>query len=275
MTKGRIIHGLCLWAALLLTLTASAQADTRGDVVRYRHAYPLADATRSVVQGRQVGVAARSGEARRPSCRLPGASLSLAPRERAIELRQLSINLRTCRATFERGVPPKGTEGASSGRPQSAGADRGGGGRATGVHTAARGYTWGGYSRAWTTDARTGRILSTVRSGADWSSSGGCIADDPNVWYRSIADTSTGWFHVMRPRWSVIDTRCSYVVSSVNADFRDRRFRGCSDGPVVDTHYRRVRFVGYPNGNIKGFRRSWNDPSCYPVLVSHLALYRR
>ena len=273
MTKGRIFRGLGLFAGLLLTLTGSAQADTHGDVVRHQHAYPLADATRSVVQGRQVGVAARSAETRRSSCRMPGASLSLAAGERAIELRQVSINLRTCRATFERGVPPKGTEGSTSERPQSAGADRGGGGRASGVQSAAREYTWGGYSKAWYTDARTGRVLNSVRSGADWNGSGGCIGDN-SVWYRTWADRYTGWFHVSR-RWSFINTRCDYVVSSVNAHFRDRQFRGCSDGPVVDIHYRRARFVGYPNGNMKGSRTSWTDPSCYPRFVAHLALYRR
>ncbi len=273
MTKGRIIHGLGLWAVLLLALAGSAQADTHGDVVKYRHAYPLADSTRSVVQGRQVGVAARSAETRRPSCRLPGASLLLRPGERAIELRQLSINLRTCRATFERGIPPKWTERSSSARPQSAAADRGAGGRADGVHAAAREYTWGGHSKAWYSDARTGRVLNTVRSGADWDGSGGCVGAN-SVWYRTWADRYTGWFHVSR-RWSSITTRCAYVVSSVNAHFRDPQFRGCSAGPELNAHYRRVRFVGYANGNIKGSRTSWTDPSCYPHLIAHLALYRR
>ncbi|MDQ4072407.1 MAG: hypothetical protein M3088_05975, partial [Actinomycetota bacterium] len=101
MTKGRIIYGLGLSAGLLLVLAGPAQADKHGDVIKYRHAYPLEDATRSVVQGRQVSAAGRNAETR-PSCRLPGASVSLARHERAIELRQLSINLRTCRATFER-----------------------------------------------------------------------------------------------------------------------------------------------------------------------------
>jgi hypothetical protein len=275
MTKGRIIHGLGLCAGLLLALAGSAQADRHGDVIKYRHAYPLADAKRSVVQGRQVGAAARSGDTRRPTCRLPGASVSLARHERAIELRQLSINLRTCRATFERGVPPPGTEGSSSERPQAAAADRGqgGGGRATGVHAAAREYTFGGSSRAWYTDARTGRTLNVVRSGAVWNASGGCIGDN-SVFYRTFADGSTGWFNVSR-RWSYINDRCRYLVSSTNAHFRDNSFTGCDDGPEVNIHYSRVRLVGYPNGNMRGSRTSWSDPSCYPILVSHIALYRR
>ncbi len=273
MTKGRIIQGLGLCAGLLLALAGSAQADSHGDVVRFQQPYPLADSTRSVVQGRQVAVAARGSETRRPSCRLPRASVSLARDERAIESRQLSINLRTCRATFERGVPPKWTEGSSPVRQQSAGADRGEGSRAAGVRAAARAYTFGGYSKAWYTDARTGRILNSVRSGADWNRSGGCVGAN-NVWFRTFADSFTGWSQVSR-RWSYINTRCDYVVSSTNAHFRDRKFSGCSDGPVVDAHYSRVRFVGYPNGNAKGYRRSWIEPSCYPVLVAHLALYRR
>ena len=274
MRKGRIIHGLGLSAGLLLALAGSAQADMHGDVIKYRHAYPLEDAKRSVVQGRQVGVAARSAETR-PSCRLPGASVSLARGERAVELRQLSINLRTCRATFEEGVPPKGTEGSSSQSPQSAAADRGqGGGGATGVQAAAREeYAFGGSSRAWYTDARTGRTLNAVRSGAVWNASGGCIGTN-SVFYRTFADTPTGWFHVSR-RWSYINDRCRYLVSSTNAHFRDNNFPGCDDGPEVDIHYSRVRLVGYPNGNMRGSRTSWSDPNCYPLLVAHLALYRK
>lgn len=273
MTKGRITYGLGLCAGLLLSLAGSAQADKHGDVVKYRHAYPLADSTRSVVQGRQVAVAASRGEPRRPSCRLPRASVSLAPHERAIEYRQLSINLRTCRATFERGVPPPGREGSPSEKPQSAGAKRGQGGRAAGVQSAAREYDFWGYSKAWYTDARTGRILNSVRSGADWNTSGGCV-DASRVWFRTFADRFTGWFEVSH-RWSYINTRCRYVISSTNAHFRDRNFSGCSDGPMVDTFYSRVRFVGYANGNMRGSRTSWSEPSCYPVLVSHLALYRK
>ncbi|MDQ4071567.1 MAG: hypothetical protein M3088_01655, partial [Actinomycetota bacterium] len=211
----------------------------------------------------------------RPSCRLPGASVSLARHERAIELRQLSINLRTCRATFERGVPPKGTEGSASEGSKSAAADRGqGGGGGTGVKAAARAeYTYGGSSRAWYTDARSGRTLNVVRSGAVWNASGGCIGTN-SVFYRTFADAATGWFHVSR-RWSYINNRCRYLVSSTNAHFRDNNFPGCDDGPVVNIHYSRVRLVGYPNGNMRGSRTSWSDPNCYPHLVAHLALYRK
>lgn len=268
MTKGRIIHCLGLSVGVLLALAGSAQADRH--VVKYRHAYPLADAKRSVVQGQQVGAAARNA---RPSCRMPRASLSLARHQRAIELRQVSINLRTCRAVFERGVPPKGTEGSPSDKPQSAGAARGDGGAGTGVHAAAREYTWGGSSRAWYTDARNGRTLHVVRSGAVWNASGGCIGDN-SVFYRTFADAATGWFHVSR-RWSYINDRCRYLISSTNARFRDRNFTGCDDGPEVDAFYNRVRFVGYANGNMRGSRTSWTEPSCFPVLVAHLALYRR
>ena len=225
MTKGRIIHCLGLSAGLLLALSGSAQADTHGDVVKSRQPYPLAEAKRSVVQGQRVGVAARGAERRRPSCRMPRASLSLARGERAIELRQVSINLRTCRATFERGVPPKWTEDSSSEKPQSAGANRGEGGRATGVHSAAREYAFGGYSKAWYTDARTGGGVTSVRSGADWNTSGGCIGTN-NAWFRTWAHTATGWFEVSR-RWSRLNTRCNYIISSTNAHFRDRQFR-CS-----------------------------------------------
>lgn len=270
MTKGRIIQGLGLSVGLLLALAGSAQAD--GHVIKYRQPYPLADSTRSVVQGHQVRAAARSAETRRPSCRMPEASVSLARHERSIEYRQLSINLRTCRAVFERGIPPNGTKSSSPQKPQSSAADRGqGGGRATDVRSAAR-YAFGGYSRAWYTDARTGRILNHVISGADWNRAGACIGTNL-AWFRTWTDAATGWFKVSH-RWSFINDRCSSIVSSTNAHFRDRNFTGCSE-PVVNTHYSRVRFVGYPNGNMKGSRTSWTDPSCYPLLVAHLALHRR
>jgi len=272
MTKGRISHGLGLCAGLLLALAGSAQADSRGDVIRFKQPYPLADAKRSVVQGRSVAVAGRSPEARRRSCRLPGTTLSLDRDQRAIESRQLSINLRTCRATFERGVPPKGAEGSSSERTQSAESDRGEGGRAAGVQAAARQYNWGGYARAWYTDARTGRVLNAVRSSADWTG-GRCVGAN-DVGFRTFADTFTGWFQVWR-RWSYINTECDYVVSSASARMRDRQFSGCSDGPVVDTLYSRVRFVGYPNGDAKGSRRGWSPPSCSRVLAVHFGLYSR
>ncbi len=272
MTKGRLIRGLGLATGLLLALAGSAQAGKHGDVVKVRQPYPLADATRFVVQGRQGEVAARSRGTRRADCRMPRPSLYLAPRQRAIELRQLSLNVRTCRATFERGVPPTWADGSSSEKPQSAGSRRGGGG-AAGVQAAARGYRWGGYSRAWYRDSRTGKVVTEIRSGADWNSSGGCIGAN-NAWFRTFADTSTGWFHVSR-RWSFINDTCDYVISSTNAHFRDRRFTGCSGGPVVDSYYNKARFVGYPNGGMKGSRTSRTEPSCKDVLIAHLALYRR
>ena len=272
MTKGRIFHGLGLCAGLLLALAGSAQAGTNRDVIRFKHAYPLAEAKRSVVQGRSVAVAARSPEARRRSCQLPGATLSLPRHQRALESRQLSINLRTCRATFEQGVPPKGAEGSSSARTQSAESDRGEGGRAAEVQAAARQYNWGGYTRAWYTDARTGRVLNAVRSSAYWTG-GRCVGLN-SVGYRTFADTFTGWSQLWR-RWSYINTKCDYVVSSTSARFRDRQFSGCSEGPVVDTLYSRVRFVGYPNGDAKGTRTGWSPPGCAPNLVAHLGTYSR
>jgi len=65
MTKGRIIHCLGLSVGVLLALAGSAQADRH--LVKYRHAYPLADAKRSVVQGQRMNDERR---ARRPGTNL-------------------------------------------------------------------------------------------------------------------------------------------------------------------------------------------------------------
>jgi hypothetical protein len=254
-----------------LALAGSAQAESGSDVVKVRQPYPLADATRFVVQGERAGAAAAAG-APGANCRMPRPSLSLAPRERAIELRQLSLNPRTCRATFERGVPPKGAEGPVDDKPQSAGSRRSAG-PSGGVSAQANGYRYSGYGRAWYRDARNGKIVTAVRSGADWNTSGACIGAS-NVWFRNSADTASGWDEVSH-RWSYINNRCDYVVSSTNAHFRDPSFTGCSGGPQVDSFYNRVRFVGYPNGGIRGSRTSWNEPSCKNVLIAYFALYRR
>lgn len=272
MRKGSLIRGLGLATGVLLAFAGSAGADTQGDVVKVRQPYPLGDSTRFVVQGRQDGVGASSEGTRRTNCKVPQPSLSLAPRERAIELRQLSLNLRTCRATFERGVPPRSAERSASIQPQSAGARRGGG-RPSGVSSLADGYRWSGYGRAWYRDARNGRVVTEVKSGADWNSSGACVGAN-YTWFRTSAHTASGWLGVS-DRWSFLNNACDRVVSSTNAHFRDRNFKGCSGGPVVDSYYKRVRFVGYPNGGIRGSRTSYNEPSCKNVLIAYFALYRR
>ena len=272
MTKGRLIRTLGLATGMSLALAASAQAATPSDGAQFRQPYPLSDTTRFAVQGRQDGVAASGDGTRRANCRLPRPTLSLAPRERAIELRQLSFNPRTCRAVFERGVPPRSARRSVDEKPQSAGAKRRGA-AAGGVSSLANGYRYSGYSRAWYRDARTGRVVTEVKSGADWNSNGRCVGAN-NTWFSNTANTASGWFEVSH-RWSVLNTSCDYVISSTNAHFRDRRFTGCSGGPQVDSYYNRVRFVGYPNGGIKGSRSSHNEPSCKNTLIAYFALYRR
>lgn len=269
MTKGRRIRTLGLATGLSLALAGSAQAATPNDGAEFRQPYPLKDATRFVVQGRQEGVSASGEATRRTNCRVPQPSLSLAPDQRAIELRQVSLNPRTCRATFERGVPPRSAQPSASAKPQSAGSKRGG----TGVSSLATSYRWGGWGRAWYRDSRTGKVVNEVNSGADWNRSGSCIGTN-NIWFSNYASTATGWFEVSH-RWSYVNRNCDYLISSTNAHFRDRRFSGCSGGPAVDAYYRRVRFVGYPNGGIKGSRSSNIEPSCKNTLIAYFALYRR
>lgn len=272
MTKGRLIRSLGLATGLLLALVGSAQAGNHGDVVTFEQPYPLTDSTRLEVQGRRVGPDAGTADVTRAHCRLPRAVLSLKPHERAVELRQLALNRRTCRAVFERGVPPKSARGATAGTTQSSGS-RQTGGSSEGVQAQGATPDWGGWSRAWYRDRRNGRIVNQVQAGADWTSRGGCI-DASNLWFRNSAHTDSGWREVSH-RWSRIQGICDYVVSSVNAHFQDRNFRGCSGGTVVDSYYSRVRFVGYPDGTIRGSKSSWNEPSCKDVLIAYYALYRR
>jgi len=268
MTKRKLIRNLGLATGLLLAFAGSAQADHKGDVVKAKTPYPLADATQFVVQGRRDGVAASSERASGANCRVPQPSLSLAPRERAIEVREVSFNPRTCRTTFERGVPPRSAQPAASEKPQSAGASRAGG-----VQSLANGYRYSGYGKAWYTDARTGKMVTSVESGADWNTSGGCIGAN-NTYFRNTASTATGWREVSH-RWSFINKDCDQVVSSVNAHFRDTYFTGCPGAIRAESFYNKVRFVGLPNGGIKGSRGSRNEPSCKDTLIAYFALYRR
>ena len=269
MKKGRIVlAGAAMATALLLALAGPGGAATSRDAVTAKQPYPLKDATRLVVQGRRDGVGAAGRDGVR--CRMPRATLSLAPRERAIELRELSFNQRTCRATYERGVPPRSAEGPAPEKPRSGEAKRAGDAGA-GVHAAARGYRYSGYAKAWYWDVRARRVVNSVRSGADWNG-GRCVGAN-NTWFRNFADRSTGWFQFSK-RWSSVNDACSYVISSTNAHFRDRNFTGCSDGPAVDTFFSRVRFVGYPNGGQKASRSSRVEPSCRYRLSARFALYR-
>lgn len=269
MNRERVIGCAAVAAGLLLVHAGPAAGATSTETAAAQQPYALEDAKRFVVQGRRDVSAAGDGLS---GCRLPRASLSLAPHERAVELRQLSLNPRTCRATFERGVPPRwARDRALEGELQDEGSRRGrsaGGG----VGALASGYRWSGYAKAWYWDRRSRRVVNSVRSGADWNSSGACIGTN-NVWFRNFADTATGWFQVSR-RWSYVNNACDHVISSTDARFRDRRFTGCSDGPVVDTHYRRVRFVGYPNGGQRASRTSRVEPSCRNRLTAYFALYR-
>ena len=269
MRKGRVIRaGAAVATGLLLALAGPAGAATSRDAVTAKQPYPLKDATRFVVQGRRDGVGAAGRDGVR--CRMPRATLSLAPRERAIELRELSFNQRTCRATYERGVPPRSAEGPAPEKPRSGEAKRAGDGGA-GVHALARGFRYSGYAKAWYWDFRDRKVVNSVRSGADWNG-GRCVGAN-NTWFRNFADRSTGWFQFSK-RWSSVNDACSYVISSTNAHFRDRNFTGCSDGPAVDTFFSRVRFVGYPNGGQKASRSSRVEPSCTRRLRAYFALYR-
>jgi len=229
------------------------------------------------VQGRHSGEARSSAAGPLSDCKFPSVNLSLEPHQRAVEAREVARNLRTCRAVFERGVPPKSSRASSSLKPVSAGSRRSGGGAGTGVQALSTGETWGGWSAAWYrkrySSGRLSSKLTQVQSGADWTAANGCI-DASNTWFRNSAHLESGWREISH-RWSKINGICDYVVSSTNAHFRDDHFTGCSSGPAVDTYYSRVRFVGYPDGRIRGSRSSWNEPSCYGVLIAYYALYRR
>ena len=277
MTKGRLIRALGLAAGLVLALAGSAQAGPHGDVLTVKHPYSLADSTRFEVQGRHSGEAPSSARGRLSDCEFPAVNLSLKPREQAVEAREVARNLRTCRAVFERGVPPKWSRSSSFAKPVSAGSRQSDGDAGTGVQSLSTAPTWGGWSAAWYRKRYSSGSLSSkltqVESGADWTSRGGCI-DATNTWFRNSAHLSSGWREISH-RWSKINDICDYVVSSTNAHFRDDNFTGCSGGPAVDTYYNRVRFVGYPDGSIKGSKSSWNEPSCYGVLIAYYALYRR
>jgi hypothetical protein len=271
MNKGNLIRSLTIGTGLLLALAVPAQAGSDRDVVQFRQPYPLANAKRVAVQGRHVGVGASS--ARGTDCRFPPASLSLAPRERAVELREVALNRRTCRAVFERGVPPRWARGGPQSKEQATSGDKRRRGTASGVQTLATAPQWSGYSRAWYRDARTGKVVTQVKDGADWNTRNGCVSGS-NLWFLNSADKPGGWFEVSH-RWSIVNNICRYVLSSVNAHFRNNSFTGCSGGPPVDTFYSRVRFIGYADGNIRGSKSSWNDPSCKDVLIAYYALYRR
>ena len=273
MNKLNPIRSLGLATGLFLAFTVPAQAATHGDVATFQQPYSLASATRLEVQGHHAGAAASTARGRGADCRLPRASLSLGPRENAVELREVALNVRTCRAVFERGVPPSWARKQGGVKAESAGARERRSAGAAGVSALANGYRWGGFSRAWYRDQRNGKVVTRVESGADWNTSRGCIGAN-NTWFRNAADTAGGWFEVSH-RWSKINTACNYVISSTNAHFRNNNFAGCSGGPAVDSYYTRVRFVGYPDGRIRGSRTSRNEPSCYGVLIAYYALYRR
>lgn len=269
MRTARLIGTLGLALGLLLALAASAQAAVRGDVITYDHRYNLKDPTRIVVQGRPVGAAAAN---RGRACEISGPPLTLAPKESAAELRQISLNRRTCRAVFERGEPPSWTreQGLKAGK-QTSRSSRGTDGGAQALHHQ---YRWGGFTRAWYQDARNGRIVNQVFSGADWNTTrSGCIGSN-FPFFQNRVHAASGWFEVSH-RWSRIDDVCRYIISSTNSHFRDNNFSGCSGGPRVDAIYTRVRFVGYPNGGIRGSRTSRIEPSCKDVLIAYVALYRR
>jgi hypothetical protein len=269
MTIGRVIRGAAVATGLLLALTAPAGAATGNDQVRAREPYPLKDAARFAVQGRPERAAARSGEDTR--CRMPRISLSLAPHERAVEVREVSFDPRKCRATFARGVPPRSSERLAGGESRVDSAERAGA-AGTGVQALATGYQYSGYAKAWYWDRRAGRVVNSVRSGADWNSTGSCIGTT-NVWFRTFAHRGSGWFQVSRD-WSFVNEACEHVVSSTDAHFRDRVFKGCSDGPRLDAYYTDVRFNGFPNGGQTASRTSRVEPSCPQRLTAYFALYR-
>jgi hypothetical protein len=270
MKKLQVIRVGAVAMGLLFAPAGSAGAATSPEAVGATQPYPLENAKRFVVQGRRVGASAASRE--RAACRMPRTSLSLAPHERAIVLRELSLDQRTCRATYERGVPPGETELPVPGKRQQPGAVQVGDANASaGASASASTYRYSGYAKAWYWDRRNDRVINSVRSGASWNG-GACIGAN-NTWFRNFADTATGWFQVSK-RWSNVNDVCAYLISSTNASFRDRRFTGCSDGPVVDAFYSRVRFVGYPDGGQKASKSSRVEPSCSTRLTAWFALYR-
>lgn len=297
MAKGTAVRALSAGVGLLLIFAGPAQAGMHGDVMKFPEKYPLKKAKRIAVDGSRVDgsrVSTLARVQRRPGCRLPAGSLSLNRGERAVELRQLSLNLRTCRAVFERGVPPRSVIEKSAppkqkaasvkGKGTSGSSQRGQGVLGRGVSAASRwyptmgsagpapGYRYGGYVKAFWEDP-AGINVNTVWDGADWNVSPRnrrCIGRN-HTWQRYQWYRRSWWRRpVNRSSWT--NSICRYVMSGSYARFFNDGF--CAGADTFAT-YDPVRFYGFPNGHETARYRTWVTGSvCRRALRFNLVIVR-
>jgi hypothetical protein len=92
--------------AVVVTMLVSCAAATAvaadTSIQTYPHQYALTDSTEFTVHGTPDG---------KGNCIMPGGSVSLAPDELAVEVRENSFDPDSCTATFEQGTPPEGAPG--------------------------------------------------------------------------------------------------------------------------------------------------------------------
>jgi hypothetical protein len=253
-----------LAVACLATLAAASAADA--SIQRYEHNYQLSDRRQFKLRGTPTADGA---------CVMPGGSMSLAPDQRAVEVREVEFDTDTCVATMEEGVPPASTldETGTSGSDSASGSapDRRGP-TATAARrrrrlraVAAATYRSAGYVSTWYEDPVNINV-NLVRAKIDYyynfSCTWGNLATWQEEWY-----TTSGWSRIGHD-FQYAD-RCDLAASSVYAQFLNGVF--CAGGNVWTT-YDRTSIHGHKDGSLWAY---WASSTSGAICRNLLSLNRK
>ena len=255
-------RGLLSTAALALLGSITTTEAAVAKIVTFPQKYALHNSTYATVQGT---VDSHGG------CVFPGGAMTVTPAQAAVEMRETSINTKTCTATIEKGVPPNGARSLVAGTSatvKNAGQRRGiinpflG---APAQRTTLR-ATYGsssGYEKDWWEDPLGIDVNKTI-SHLSFQYDGRCIRKAS--WYgEKFLFSTSGWTLTSWNNRGYFN--CGSAYSTSYAHFHNGKF--CA-GASVDTYYDRTMVSGWPDGTLHASWRSYNvGPRCKSLLSFH------
>jgi hypothetical protein len=256
--------GIAAVLALAATTQGAAPATASRSTARYPAAgslAPLRNATRSLVHGTRTAY----------GCDFAVPTLRLARHEKAVETRQVMVDLGTCTTIWETGTPTQPDDGTSmltvvAKTTRKSPLQRHGKSTDPVANPAGVGS---GYEKGWITDI-PGLTVNSVQSNLSWSWNGSCTtggSGTTDYFWRS----GTGWSAPYNNS-STLYPSCSIQRVGSTADFVNNGF--CPSPWSVWAYYRDITVTGWYNGTLTGAVTSVSHSYSCLALFDHYALTR-
>lgn len=247
-----------------------------GQVQTYKQAYPLASSHAYSLHGTKSadGSCAFPGAVPGASSASAPAPLVLAPGQKAVEVRQTSLDESTCTTTMQQGTPPASALQSPSANAMQEKSGPAAGATASGLSaTAARAAAANRYSKGYVTTFFEDPVnidVTKVNDGIAFNYNGTCVTYGSQA-YDYYGYTTSGWgLNGDNFRTS---TTCDLEAASSYALFANGAF--CFPNRCYN-HYNRTSIHGHRDGYLYGF---WNsncdgDARC-GLLTFHAQLIRQ